>query len=74
LILSIVGNIIDVGATYASYFPPHELCAYIYKDTTFDRLPVVVADNNIEVKQKLTKPIEYSLSYQMAYSKNTLRG
>jgi len=74
LILSINGNIVDVGATYASYFPPHELCAYIYKDTTFDRLPVVVADNNIEVKQKLTKPIEYSLSYQMAYSKNTLRG
>jgi hypothetical protein len=74
LILSIDGNIVDVGATYASYFPPHELCAYIYKDTTFDRLPVVVADNNIEVKQKTTKPIEYSLSYQMAYSKNTLRG
>jgi len=73
-ILSIDGNIVDVGATWGSYFPPHELCAYIYKDTTFDRLPVVIADNNIEVKQKLTKPIEYSLSYQMAYSKNTLRG
>jgi hypothetical protein len=74
VILSINGNIVDVGATWASYFPPREICAYIYKDTTFDRLPVVVADNNIEVKQKLTKPIEYSLSYQMAYSKTTLRG
>jgi len=73
-IQSIDGNIVDVGATYASYYPPRQLCAYIYKDTTFDMLPVVIAENNIEVKQKLTRPIEYSLNYQMAYSKNTIRG
>jgi len=73
-IVSIVGNIIDVGADYSSYFPPRELCAYIYKDTTFDRLPVVISDNAIEVKQKMTKPVEYSLNYQMAYTKTTLRG
>jgi len=73
-IVSVVGNIVDVGATWSSYFPPYQLCAYIYKDTNFDRLPVVIADNNIEVKQKLSRPIEYSLSYQMAYSKNTIRG
>ena len=73
-IVSIVGNIVDVGATYASYFPPYEICAYIYKDTTFDRLPVVITDSAIEVKQKMTKPVEYSLNYQMAYTKTTLRG
>ena len=74
LILSIVGNIVDVGATYGSYFPPYQLCAYIYKDTTFDTLPVTISDNAIEVKQKLSRPIEYNLNYQMAYSKNTIRG
>lgn len=73
-IVSISGNIVDVGAMWSSYFPPRQLCAYIYKDTTFDRLPVVIADNNIEVKQKLSRPIEYSLSYQTAYTKTTLRG
>ena len=73
-IVSVVGNIVDVGATYGSYFPPRQICAYIYKDTTFDRLPITISDNTIEVKQKLTRPIEYSLSYQMAYTKTTLRG
>ena len=73
-IQSIDGNIVDVGATWGSYFPPREMCAYIYKDTTFDRLPITISDNAIEVKQKLTRPIEYNLSYQMAYSKNTIRG
>jgi hypothetical protein len=74
VILSIVGNIVDVGATYGAYFPPYELCAYIYKDTTFSRLPVVISDNSIEVKQKTSRPVEYSLNYQMAYTKTTLRG
>jgi len=73
-IQSIVGNIVDIGATYGSYFPPKELCAFIYKDTTFERLPIIISDNSIEVKQKLSKPIEYALNYTMAYSKNTLRG
>lgn len=73
-IVSIVGNIVDVGATYASYYPPYQICAYIYKDTTFDRLPITIADNAIEVKQKMTKPVEYSLNYQMAHAKTTLRG
>jgi len=73
-IISIEGNIIDVGAMWSSYFPPRELCAYIYKDTTFDTLPVTIADNAIEVKQKTSRPVEYSLSYNMAYSKNTIRG
>lgn len=73
-IVSIVGNIVDVGATYGAFFPPYELCAYIYKDTTFDRLPLTISDNSIEVKQKMTKPVEYSLNYQMAYTKTTLRG
>jgi hypothetical protein len=73
-IVSVVGNIVDVGATYGSYYPPRQLCAYIYKDTTFDILPVTISDNAIEVKQKTSRPVEYSLNYQMAYSKNTIRG
>lgn len=73
-IVSVVGNIVDVGATYGAYFPPYELCAYIYKDTNFDLLPVAISDNTIEVKQKTSKPVEYSLNYNMAYSKTTLRG
>jgi hypothetical protein len=73
-IVSVDGNIVDVGATYGAYYPPHQLCAYIYKDTTFDRLPVTISDNSIEVKQKTSKPVEYSLSYSAAYSKNTIRG
>lgn len=73
-IVSVVGNIVDVGATYGSYFPPRQLCAYIYKDTNFDILPVTISDNAIEVKQKTSRPVEYSLNYQMAYSKTTIRG
>jgi hypothetical protein len=73
-IVSVVGNVVDVGATWGSYYPPRQLCAYIHKDTTFDILPVTISDNAIEVKQKTSRPVEYSLNYQMAYSKNTIRG
>ena len=73
-IQSINGNVVDVGADWSSYFPPRELCAYIFKNKNFDRLPVVISDNNIEVKPKLARPIEYTLTYQMAYTKNTIRG
>jgi len=73
-IQSITGNIVDIGATYNSYLPPYQLCAYIYKDTTFSKLPITISDNSVEVKQKLGRPIEYALNYQMSYSKNTIRG
>jgi len=49
-------------------------CGWVQKDEAWKTLPITISDNNVEVKQKLTKPIEYSLSYAMAYSKNTLRG
>ena len=73
-IQSITGNVVDIGATYNSYLPPYQLCAYIYKDTTFSKLPIIISDNSVEVKQKLGRPIEYALNYQMSYSKNTIRG
>jgi len=73
-IVGIEGNIVDIGAMWSSYFPPRQLCAYIYKDTTFDMLPINISDNSIEVKQKTSRPVEYNLNYQMAYSKTTIRG
>ena len=73
-IISITGNLVDVGITYLTCNLPKQLIGYIYKDTTVERLPIVISDNTIQVKQKTTKPVEYTLNYQMAYLKNTIRG
>lgn len=73
-IVSVTGNLIDIGADYSTYFPPKALCGYMYKAANYSRLPIVISDNQVEVKQKLTRPIEYNLNYKMAYTKNTLRG
>lgn len=66
-------NIVDCGLTYNIYNSNTVACGYVQKVEIWQTLPVVIGDNNIEVKQKLTRPIEYSLSYRTAYSKNTLR-
>jgi hypothetical protein len=50
-----------------------DTCGQIQKLTTWSKLPIVPTDNTIEVKQRLGRPIEYTLNYQMAYSKTTLR-
>lgn len=73
-VVSVNGSLINIGANYATYFPPKALCGYMYKSENYSRLPIVISDNQIEVKQKLTRPIEYNLNYKMAYTKNTLRG
>ena len=44
---------------------------WLHKDTSWRKLPIVISDNTIEVKQKMTKPIEYTLSYSAAYNKYT---
>ncbi len=72
-VTGVSGRYVDCGLTYNIY----NLCEFaegwLYKDENWNRLPIVISDNNIEVKQKLTKPIEYTLNYKMAYPKNTLR-
>lgn len=73
-IQSIDGNKVDVGMDNNSYSLGATTCGYLHKMQNFERLPVTISDNNIEVKQKLSRPIEYSLNYEMAYSKTTLRG
>jgi hypothetical protein len=65
-IISVDGRIIDVGLNGTTTYS-----GWIYKDISWRRLPIIISDNNIEVKQKLTKPIEYSLSYSAAYNKYT---
>ena len=74
-ILSLTGdNIIDCGLTAAS-FPNRSTtpCGWIQKVEDWKMLPIIINDNQIEIKQKMTRPIEYGLNYQMAYNKNTLR-
>ena len=41
--------------------------------TTWKMWPIMITDNSKEVKQKTTKPIEYSISYQMAFDKKLIR-
>ena len=74
-VVSVTGNIVDLGLLYSIYGATMEgTCGFVQKYTAWSTLPVVISDNVAEVKQKTSKPIEYSLSYEMAYSKNTLRG
>ena len=49
-------------------------CGYIQKKQDWKVLPVVIADNTIEVKQRVGRPIEYGLVYVASYQKTTLRG
>jgi hypothetical protein len=46
---------------------------WLYKKEDWSRLPIVISDNTAEVKQKASKPIEYTLNYMMSYPKTTLR-
>lgn len=72
-ITSVTGNIIDCGLTLGIYNLVTEACGWCYKVSNWNRLPISISDNNAEVKQKVSKPIEYSLKYQASYSKTTLR-
>lgn len=65
-IISVDGRIIDIGLTGVTTYS-----GWLHKDVSWRRLPIIISDNTIEVKQKLTKPIEYSLSYSAAYNKYT---
>lgn len=73
-ILDIIGSGLDIGATWGSFSPPKNMCGFIYKDEEFQKLPITISDNTIEVKQRLGRPIEYGLNFRRAYQKTTLRG
>ena len=74
-VVSVSGNIVDLGLLYSIYGATMEgTCGFVQKYTSWSVLPIVISDNVAEVKQKTSKPIEYSLNYEMAYSKTTLRG
>ena len=65
-IISVSGRMIDVGLTGAD-----ARTGWVWLSRSWRKLPVIISDNTIEVKQKMTKPIEYSLSYSAAYNKYT---
>ncbi len=48
-------------------------CGWIQKEKDFVRLPIMITDNIKETKQKLTRPIEYTLNYMAAYDKTTVK-
>ena len=73
-ITSVVGHIVDVGATYNIYNATQTACGWLQKIESWETLPITIGDNSVEVKERKMKPIEYSLNYSMAYSKTTLRG
>ena len=70
-ITSVSGNIIDVGLSWVS--GSDGLSGYLHKKSTWKKLPIIISDNNVELKQKLGRPIEYSLNWSAAYTKTTLR-
>lgn len=72
-ITSVTGNVIDCGLTLGVYNLVTETCGWCYKFSNWNRLPIAISDNSVEVKQKTSKPVEYTLKYQAAYSKTTLR-
>lgn len=67
------GDLVSFGLVYSVY-PFDGCCGYWYKKSNPERLPIVISDNTVQVKEKLTRPIEYQLNYQTAYTKNVLRG
>lgn len=73
-ITSVSGNIVDCGLPYSIYGATMEgTCGVLHKDEAWQMLPITISDNTVEVKQRTSRPIEYSLNYQMSYTKNTLR-
>lgn len=66
-------NQFQCGLSSSSYPNIDEPCGWIQKKEDWSQLPIVISDNSIEIKQRTSRPIEYTLNYDMAYSKNTLK-
>jgi hypothetical protein len=72
-VVSVNGNIVDFGLLFSVYATYEGVCGFLHKKSEWKKLPITISDNVAEVKQRTSRPIEYSLNYQMAYSKTTLR-
>lgn len=73
-VTSVDGNIVSFGLLFSVYGATYQgVCGYIQKKEAWKKLPIVISDNTIERKQRTGRPIEYTLNYQMAYPKTTLR-
>lgn len=72
-ILSVDGNIVDCGLTYNVYSITESACGWIVKDESTIRIPIVLTDNSVEIKQRMGRPIEYQLNYTNSVDKSTLR-
>jgi hypothetical protein len=70
-VVSVSGNSVLTDAGWSTSLSG---CGWVLKESEWQILPIIISDNSIEVKQKLSRPIEYSLNYAMAYEKTTLRG
>jgi hypothetical protein len=71
---SVDGDIVDCGLTFDVYNITNEACGWLVKNEVSRRIPIVISDNAIEVKQKTGKLIEYNLQYTNSVDKITLRG
>lgn len=74
-VTSVSGNIVNCNLLNSVYGANLSNCnsGWLQKDEAWSILPIVISDNQIEVKQKLGRPIEYTLAYATAYQKTTLR-
>lgn len=72
-IVSVDGNIVDCGLTYNVYSITESACGWIVKDESTRRIPIVLTDNSVEIKQRMGRPIEYQLNYTNSVDKSTLR-
>lgn len=70
---SVNGRIVNVGATFNIFNLSDSACGFIVREENIRKIPILPTDNTIEVKQKLDRPIEYTLTYSKSVDKITLR-
>jgi len=70
---SVNGRIVNVGASSSIFNLSDSACGFIVIQEDIRKIPILPTDNNIEVKQKLDRPIEYTLTYSKSVDKITLR-
>lgn len=72
-IIDVDGNKVDAGVSYNQFNLTEELCGWLVVQETAVRVPIVITDSGVEVRQRLGRPIEYQLAYVMSVDKFTLR-
>jgi hypothetical protein len=73
-VVSVSDNWIDLGVTFNIFNITEEVCGWLIKNEDVKRMPLVVSDRSIEIKQKLDRPIQYELNWQRSVDMKTLRG